>query len=497
MLYEETRRASLASLDELLDAAGWEARLELNALDYRRMNESVEVLERAIGEGRKIYGVTQGFGPLVGYRANTNADDQGLGLISHLGAGQGEPLSPDVTRFMLWLRLTGMKAGYSAVGPAFWEKLAELWNLGFTPVVPRDGSVSASGDLIPLAHAALSFAGRGEAWLRGPDGTWQVRPASEVLAHLGVRPIVWQARQALAFVNGTTASLAQTAYNHHGIARLARILAALSGRIAALFGSNPEHYSEGVGLVRGQPGQLQIAEWIRAETGPTPAFNPARPLQEPYSLRCAPQVIGAVWDQLSLQATVLQREAGGCTDNPVTFEGQVLHGGNFHAAPVGLVSDQHGLCVHQLAFLAERQLAQILDPASNGGLPPLLAANPGPQSGFAGVQIAATSMVAKIRQLAYPASLTALPTNLSNQDHVPMTLNGANNVAQMTEYASLVIGSLALAINQWSYLAEVRPPYGSLWAEMRDRFAPLDFDRPLAQEVRQAARLLEQYPFES
>jgi histidine ammonia-lyase len=216
-----------------------------------------------------------------------------------------------------------------------------------------------------------------------------------------------------------------------------------------------------------------------------------RSLQEPYSLRCAPQVIGAVLDQLRVQEGILMREALGCTDNPITWQGNVLHGGNFHALPVALCSDQQALGVHQLAFLAERRLALMLDPHYNGGKPPMLTPDPGPASGLAGVQIAATSFVAKIRQLAYPATLSALPTNLGNQDHVPMALNGANTVAELIQLAWLTIGSLALALTQWTYLDQRSIEAGTIWADLATNFPPLQHDRALAAEVRQAAQTLE------
>jgi histidine ammonia-lyase len=192
-----------------------------------------------------------------------------------------------------------------------------------------------------------------------------------------------------------------------------------------------------------------------------------------------------------MQEGLLMREALGCTDNPITWQGNILHGGNFHALPVALCSDQQALCVHQLAFLAERQLALLLDPHYNGGKPPMLTPHPGPASGLAGVQIAATSFLAKIRQLAYPATLTALPSNLGNQDHVPMALNGANAVADIVQLAWLILGSLALAVNQWTYLDRRPIEVRTLWADLAERFEPLHQDRALAAEVRQAAQFLE------
>ena len=480
-----------AGLAALLSYASWEATLAVSDDERCKMEESVHTLSQALSKGHKVYGVTQGFGPLVVYQADESSIDQGLGLISHLAVGQGAPLSPEVTRLMLWLRLSGMKHGYSAVPVAFWLRLAALWNLGFTPVVPCDGSVSASGDLVPLAHAAFAFAGIGEAWEGSTAAGWTRIPAQRELSAIGAERCTWGAREALAFVNGTSASLALTCHNHLTIMRLARTLAALTGRIACLLGMDPSAYSPGVAEVRGHVGHIRAAEWIRSELPPGSPATSGRPVQEPYSLRCAPQVIGAVIDHLCLQETLLMREAWGCTDNPITWQGDVLHGGNFHALPVALCSDHQALCVHQLAFLAERQLALILDPHHNGGKPAMLTPYPGPASGLAGVQIAATSFVAKIRQLAYPATLTALPTNLGNQDHVPMALNGANSVADIVRLAWLIIGSLALAVTQWTYLDQRPIEAGTIWADLATGFHPLQHDRPLAAEVRQAAECLE------
>ncbi len=479
-------------ISQLISRTGWDATLTLSSEERTLMEKSTATLNRKVAAGERVYGVTQGFGPLVRYQADSSSQTQGLGLISHLATGQGEPITPEVTRYMLWLRLSGMKQGHSAVDPDFWLKLAALWNVGYTPVVPRDGSISASGDLIPLAHAAQSLAGFGEAWAKTEDGKWKRVPARERFNELGLDPCVWTAREALAFVNGTSASLAVTSYNHYSIVTMARCLAALSGRMAYLLGANPEAYSAGISEVRNQPGQIQVATWIRSELASDRSQDLERPLQEPYSLRCAPQVIGAVVDQLRLQETILIQEALGCTDNPVVYGDEVLHGGNFHAIPVGLCSDQHALCAHQLAFLAERQLAMMVDPTYNSNLPPMLTPYPGPQSGFAGVQIAATSFVAKIRQLSYPSSLTALPTNLNNQDHVPMALNGANSVVEINRFGWLVIGSLGMAINQWSHLAQVEAPEGTVWAELQSRFKPLELDRPLAAEVLGMAEYLQQ-----
>ncbi|TDD37582.1 aromatic amino acid lyase [Actinomadura sp. KC06] len=453
------------------------------------MQASVAVLTGALTSGEPVYGVTHGFGPLVAYAGAESQMDQGRGLICHLGTGQGAPLGPEVCRLVMWLRLASMRKGFSGVSPAFWRILADLWNRGFTPVIPRDGTVSASGDLQPLAHAALAHTGFGQAWTREADGTWRCEDAATALADLAARPIEWPAREALAFVNGTSVGLAVSLHNHRAALRLARAVALLTGRLAELLRVNPEAYHPGIGHARGQLGQLRVARWVRDEMSPDAVRDPKRRLQEPYSLRCVPQILGAVADQLAAAEDILVREATGCTDNPICYEGEVLHGGNFHALPVGLCSDQIGLCVQQIAFLADRQLGLLCVPEHNGGLPPMLTPRPGSGSGLAGVQISATSFVSRIRQLVYPASLTALPTNGGNQDHVPMALNGANSVADAVDLAWLVVGSLAVGAAQLAELSG-RDAVDGVWAELKAISPPLAEDRPMALEVRRAADLM-------
>lgn len=479
---ERLQRA--ASVAELAVAAGPDATQRLTDDDERRMLEARDQLDAYVAAGGEVYGVTTGFGPLASYAAAPDGAGHGAGLIEHLAVGQGAPLSREATRLTVWLRLEGMKAGHSAVDPELWRRLADLWNDGFTPVVPSEGSVSASGDLVPLAHAARAFAGEGEAWWRD-----ERRPAREVLASLGAEPIRWDARSALAFVNGSSVGLAVTCLNHLALTAMSRLEAALSGRIAFLLGLSREPFSTRLADVRRDHGQALAAQWIGAEL---PLDGVPRALQEPYSLRCPPQVVGAVLDQLRALDPLLAREASGCSDNPVVVDGRVLHGGNFHAALVGLCSDQLALCAHQIAYLAERQLAVLVDPRLNGGLPPLLAPRPGAASGLAGVQLAATSFVARIRQLASPSTLTAIPTNLWNQDHVPMALNGAVATADAIRLGWLVLGALALAVTQVAFLVD-ESPTGEPWRTLAQAIRPVDVDRALDEDVRTAAEIGEQW----
>nr|WP_255360278.1 aromatic amino acid ammonia-lyase [Nocardia sp. BMG51109] len=456
-----------------------------------RMKRSFEVLSAEIDAQAPIYGVSRGFGPLAEFDADPDAGRHGLGLIDHLSAGQGEDLDIETTRLMLELRLSGMTRGYSGIDPERWEEIAEVLRAGFLPVVPATGSVSASGDLIPLAHAASAMSGNGLAW--DLDGGTPVRvPADRRLRQLGLEPLTWRSRDGLAFVNGTSASLAAALGNQARLREQCWIAATLTGVIADLLRVNAEAYHDEVGVARGgSPGHAVAARWIRAQIAQPREARSARRLQEPYSLRCAPQIIGTVLDFHDAFAALLARERAGCSDNPVISEHGIYHAGNFYAITAGLVSDQHATLVHQLAFLAERQLAVVLHPASNGGLPPLLAGRPGATSGLAGVQIAATALLAEIRQLSAPATTTPVPTNLDNQDVVPMALMGALRAARQVRHADLVLGSLALGVAQLAHAGGQRPVAGRPWfAELLDATPLLVADRPLAAEVRALSAIL-------
>ncbi len=472
----------MKTIAELLDRALHE-QLTLSPDDRLRMRRSVEHLSAHLAAGRPVYGSTNGFGPLVANPADPDGAGQGMGLIHHLCVGQGRPLGTVETRLMVWLRLAGIRLGCSAVDVSDWERLAALHNAGFTPVVPSEGSLSASGDLIPLAHAALAMAGATDEGRRQLD-------------ELGLTPFAWSARSALGFVNGTSAALSVTLLNHARLALLTRVAAALTGRIALLLGAATDAYDPRLQAVRNQAGQRTAAAWIRAELADARHCAPAargpapRPLQESYSLRCAPQVLGAVVDQLELQERVLLDEAGGVTDNPVVLADAVLHGGNFHAAPVGLAGEMLLHCVHQVAYLAERQLALVVDPQRNGGLAPLLAERPGGTSGLAGVQIAATSHLGRIRQLGYPAGMTPVPTNLQNQDHVPMALNAALACGEAIRYLALILGSLGVTVAQLAFRVGAQAAAGTPWHRLPAVSPPLREDRPLSAEIRAVARML-------
>ena len=482
------------AVEGILAATDWTARIDLDEARRTILRENHDRFLR-LSADQPVYGLTHGFGPLVEYTANPDPARQAVGLLAHLSVGQGAVLTPEVARTVVWLRLVSIRHGYSGVHPAMWDSLARQWNAGYTPVIPSEGSLSASGDLIPLAHAAQAAAGEGQAYSHSGD-TWVPEPAASVLERLELAPVRWDARSALAFVNGTSVALAVTLHAHARLTALTRAVAESTGRLCALLGASQEPYARALAELRGHAGHARAASWIRDALGPKPQRDRRRPLQEPYSLRCAPQVLGVVIDQLRGQGEMLATEAAGCTDNPVLADGAIVHGGNFHAAPVGLAAEQLSLCTHQLAYLAERQLALLVDPHRNGQRPPMLTPFPGRASGLAGVQIAASSYLAAIRQHAYPASLTPVPTNLGNQDHVPMALNAANALTGMLEKTAWIVSSLYLAANQLAHLGADAPPgpaADGLWSWLSGRVPALTEDRPLAAEVRDVAARIESH----
>ncbi|MDG4750876.1 MULTISPECIES: aromatic amino acid ammonia-lyase [Micromonospora] len=455
-----------------------------------QMRESHELLERTASKGLPIYGVSRGFGPLAEFSADDDPTRHGLGLIAHLSVGQGPHLPRETTRLMMEMRLRGMTRGFSGIEPERWSVLARMLNAGFVPVVPSLGSVSASGDLIPLAHAASCLAGEGMAW--SPDGGSEVTTAREALRALDLEPFVWHAREALAFVNGTSASLAATVLNHVRIRRQCWILATLTGVIVDVLRGNAEPYSEVVALARGNSaGHRLAASWVRAQITEPQDASSARKLQEQYSLRCVPQIVGSVLDFLDATDAVLSREVHGCSDNPVVSTDGIFHAGNFYAVTQGLASDQHVTLVHQVAYVAERQLALLVNPASNGNLPPLLASRPGANSGLAGVELAACAYLSEIRMLSTPATVTPVPANVDNQDVVPMALTSALRVARQLDLADLVLGSLGLAVAQILRLTGAQATSRDDWtATLLSLSAAFEDDRPLHGEVRTVADAL-------
>ncbi|WP_320784241.1 aromatic amino acid ammonia-lyase [Streptomyces sp. CRN 30] len=445
------------------------------------------------GPDRAIYGATTGFGALVGYAGRADAADQCDNTLAHLGAGQGPDLPGDVVRAALLLRTRSLAQGLSGVSAEVVDRLAAMFATTFTPAVPRYGSVGASGDLIPLAYATQALRGRGHAHLDG-----RRMPAGEALTAAGLTPLALDGRDALALVNGTSVTTAALALARDTVRAAHRALTDLGCLLADLLGCDPGFLDEDLLRAYGHPGAVDTgARMRRTLSGVVPSGD--RPLQEPYSIRCAPQLLGAAEDALRYVDAVVAADLNGVSDNPLFFPdggedaGKVVHGGNFFGQPAAFAADLLASVTAQLGNLAERQLDLLVDPARNGGLPPMLATVPGAQHGLQGVQLATTAFVAEIRRTATPAAMQSLPTNLHNQDVVPFGTQAALRSYDQAELLGLLCGSLALGLRQAVHVGARRPTAprcAELLAALTEAVAPVDPDRPLDTDVRTATALL-------
>ncbi|MDQ7911418.1 aromatic amino acid ammonia-lyase [Phytohabitans sp. ZYX-F-186] len=438
---------------------------------------------------RPVYGATTGFGALVGFAGREELADQCDNTLAHLGAGQGPDLSPDIGRAALLVRAWSLAQGASGVSAHVVDGLAAMFATAFVPAIPRYGSVGASGDLIPLAYATQALRGRGEAYLDG-----RRMPAAEALRLAGLTPLELDGRDALALVNGTSLTTAATGLALVRVRAAHRAIQSLTCLLADLLGCDPGFLDARLFAAYGHPGAADVAEGMRKMlAGTTPSGT--RALQEPYSIRCAPQLLGAAEDALRYVDGVVAADLGSVSDNPLFFpdDDVVVHGGNFFGQPAAFAADVLAMVTAQLGNLAERQLDLLVDPARNGGLPPMLAAGPGQQHGLQGVQLATTAFVAEIRRAALPAGMQSLPTNLHNQDVVPFGTQAALRAYDMAALLELLCGSLALGLRQAAHVGARRPTAAgcaALLDALADAIAPVDPDRPLDDDVRRAAALV-------
>ncbi|WP_263788188.1 HAL/PAL/TAL family ammonia-lyase [Salinibacter grassmerensis] len=470
-------------------------RLRTTSAAEAALASSRAALERAREAGRPVYGVTTGLGPLVDEEVGPEEesssgseasfrDDRGRKLIAHLGAGAGSFAPPPLVRGTMIVRLQTLAQGHSAVRPALVDAVAEVFESGLIPAVPEIGSLGASGDLTPLAHIARACTGEGS--VVTSDG--ELRDAAEALEAIGRAPVRLGRRDALGLVNGTAF---MTAYAALAVARGRRLLEraeALTGLIYRLLGCSREALGEGLHRARGHSGQIQSAAAIRdvaTREGARPSAE--RPLQEVYSLRCAPQILGAVREQLRHARDLAEVELNGATDNPVfdTDGADVLHGGNFQGQQIAFAADALNEALTQAGVLAERQLDVLLSPDQNGGAPPLLAWEPGPNSGFGGAQLTATALVAEMRNDAQMAATSSIPTNGDNQDVVSMGALAARRAHGQTRHLATILSILGLALGQLIHLrAEGRAdgPAPDLpgWMPAVD---PIREDRALRAEI--------------
>ena len=452
-------------------------------------------METAIASGQTIYGINTGFGKLANVRVAPDQLDQlQTNLIRSHAAGVGALLPRPVVRAVMLLRANVLLRATSGVRPELVEALVAMLNADVVPAVPEQGSVGASGDLAPLSHIALALMGEGDV-LDGGD----IGPARAALAAAGLAPFRFAPKEGLAFINGTQAQTALLALLVHDAEVLWRTAVGAAAMSLEALRGTPAPLDPRIHAARPHRGQIEAAALMRAllaESEIRESHREGDPrVQDAYSLRCAPQVFGAVADAIRFAADTVAVELNASTDNPLVFDdGEVISGGNFHGQPVAQALDLLAITLTTLQAIAERRVERLVNPDLSQGLPAFLTADPGLSSGYMMVQITAASLVAESRAIAMPASIGSIPTDANQEDFVPMGMAAAWKAQRILGNAQRVVAAeLLCAAQGLEFLKPLAPGRGV--GELYDRLRglkpgvpPLAQDRPPAPDLERVAR---------
>jgi histidine ammonia-lyase len=489
-----TVRAGAAplSLTDLRLLAGG-ADLVLDAAALPGIEHSARAVADILAAGTTVYGINTGFGSLAHTKIPPDrlAELQRRLVLSH-SVGVGAALPDDVVRLIIALKIVGLARGFSGVRPVVIDALFGLLRAGIMPIIPAKGSVGASGDLAPLAHLAAALIGEGNARVNG-----ETMPAADALRRAGLAPLALAPKEGLALLNGTQAStaLALTAlFKTQTLFTAAVVAGALS--VDAAKGSDTP-FDPRIHQARGQTGQIETAAAYRnllAGSTIRESHRDCGRVQDPYSLRCQPQVMGACLDAMRHAAGVLTIEANAASDNPLVFDnGDVLSGGNFHAEPVALAADMLALAIAEIGALSERRIALLTD-ANMSRLPAFLVTDPGINSGFMIAQVTAASLASENKSLAHPASVDSLPTSANQEDHVSMATFAARRLHEM---AANTAGIVAIEILAACQAVEFHAPFTTspllarALATVRNKIPAYTEDRFFAPDIEAATHLVE------
>jgi len=481
--------ANLSHWRDVLDGAA----ITLAPESAAAITAAQAIVDDIVAAGTVTYGVNTGFGKLASVRiADADLATLQRNLILSHAVGTGPALPDGVVRLILAMKAASLARGASGVRPVVVEALLGALRHDALPIVPAKGSVGASGDLAPLAHLTAALMGVGEIRLMGMALT-----ASEALSRIGQPPLALGAKEGLALINGTQVS---TAIALAALADIARVFdaALVAGALSvdALKGSDTP-FDPRIQALRGQPGQIKVAAILLeliagSQIRDSHRFGDSK-VQDPYSLRCQPQVMGAVRDLMASTAATLAIEANAVTDNPLVLgPGEIVSGGNFHAEPVAFAADILALSLCEIGNLSERRMALLVDPVMSG-LPPFLARDAGLNSGFMIAQVTAAALASENKQKAYPASVDTIPTSANQEDHVSMATHGAYRLLDMARNAASIIGIELMAAAE--AMEHHRPMKTSARLEpvlalLRSRIAPLEADRYLAPDLAAATDLV-------
>ena len=481
----------MPTLEELEAVARGAAAPPLDGADRERIAAARAVVEAALESGTAVYGVTTGFGRLENVRiAASDAAQLQVNLLRSHAVGSGPPLPEEVVRGMLLLLASSLRRGHSGVRAELVELVLALLERGVTPVIPSKGSVGSSGDLAPLAHLGLVLIGEGEASLAG-----EVLPGREALARAGLAPVALSAKEGLAIINGTHLMAAAGGLAVRDAERLLdAAVTAVALSLEAFMGSTVP-FDARLHDLRRQPGPTAIAARLRGLLDGSPvvaSHADCGRVQDPYTLRCAPQVLGAVADSLAYIEGAIERELGAVTDNPLVVEDAILSGGNFHGQPLSLPLDHLALALCELASFSERRTYALLSP-SYAGLPAFLTPRPGLSSGLMIAQYAAAALVNESQVLAHPAGAGSIPTSAGQEDFNSMGALAALKARTAAENAAQVIATeLVCAVQGLEFHRPLQstPALEQAAARVREYVPRVEEDRSLAGELAELAHAL-------
>ncbi|NIE65051.1 histidine ammonia-lyase [Burkholderia sp. Ax-1719] len=482
------------TLPQLRQIARESVKLELDPASFAAIDAGARAVAEITAKGEPAYGINTGFGRLASTHIPTDQLEllQRNLVLSH-AVGVGEPMSRPVVRLLMALKLSSLGRGHSGIRREVMDALITLFNADVLPLIPVKGSVGASGDLSPLAHMSAVLLGIGEVFIRGERAS-----AEAGLAIAGLKPLTLQAKEGLALLNGTQASTALALYNMFAIEDLYRT-ALVSGALCvdAAAGS-VKPFDARIHELRGHRGQIEAAAAYRAlleGSAINLSHQDCDKVQDPYSLRCQPQVMGACLDQMRHAANVLLIEANAVSDNPLIFPEthEVLSGGNFHAEPVAFAADNLALAAAEIGALAERRIALLID-ATLSGLPPFLVKDGGVNSGFMIAHVTAAALASENKTLAHPASVDSLPTSANQEDHVSMATFAARKLADIADNTANILSIELLAAAQG---VDLRAPHATspalhhVMQAVRSEVPHYDLDRYFAPDIAAMTQLVQ------
>ena len=490
------------SLSEIARVAYGSAALAIAPSARPAIQASRKVIEDIVARGGVVYGVSTGFGKLADVHIPTGELRQlQLNLVRSHACGIGQPLSEPEVRAMILLRANVLALGFSGIRPAVIELLCELNSRGIVPVIPEKGSVGASGDLAPLAHLSLTLIGEGEAFYKGDR-----LPSGEALRRAGLKPVTLEAKEGLALLNGTQAMHAVGGLALFRAQRLARVADVAGAMTLVALKGTPTAFDARIHQARPHPGQNAVADHLRdllkdSEIRQSHMSGDPR-VQDAYSLRCMPQVHGAVRGAFDHCAAVLEIESGSATDNPLVFAdaGEVLSGGNFHGAPLALALDYAAIALTDLMSISERRTDRLVNPDSSEGLPAFLTPHAGTHSGFMIPHVAAVALLNEAKVLAHPSSVDSVPTSGGKEDHVAMGMTGALKLRTIVDLAENLTAIELLAGAE--ALEHRRPLKAGVGVErafttLRKTSPPLTQDRSLSDDIARVAEGIRRGDFDS